>query len=60
MNLVRLLSLLLFTFGVFTLGALSACHGIQKLFGVLGSDSVPILSRACFGGNSNGQFTKRN
>ena len=26
-------------------GVLFACHGAQKLFGVLGGDSVPILSR---------------
>ena len=26
-------------------GVLFACHGAQKLFGVLGSDGVPLLSR---------------
>ena len=31
-------------------GVLFACHGAQKLFGVLGGDGVPILSRAGLAG----------
>lgn len=31
-------------------GVLFACHGAQKLFGVLGGDSVPILSRTGLAG----------
>ncbi len=31
-------------------GVLFACHGAQKLFGVLGSDGVPLLSRVGLAG----------
>ena len=31
-------------------GVLFACHGAQKLFGVLGSDGVPLLSQVGLAG----------